>query len=69
MKKVYYVDGPPKLCMGVTLFEINVPKEIEDSLADKLIAKGFKLYEEPVKVTKTKSYSYKENLTFDNKEV
>lgn len=56
MKKIFYTDGPPKLCMGNILFSINEPKEIEDSIADKLIAKGFTLYEEPIKFTKTKIY-------------
>jgi|WetSurMetagenome_2_1015567.scaffolds.fasta_scaffold1180558_2 hypothetical protein len=48
MKKIYYIDGPPKLAVvNVGLFEIRIPKEVPDEYADALVKKGtFQYFEE-----------------------
>ena len=41
MKKLYYETGPPRMGFGLAgVFFMGVPKEVDDHLAEILLAKG-----------------------------
>lgn len=50
MKKLYYDEGPLEMGCGVAgRFQLNVPKEVPDDLAEILLAKGrHKEWKEPI---------------------